>query len=673
MRSPRLAAILALAGLASVSAPLVPSFAPVALWGGWVAICFAPGLAVSHFLASVESWPRRTARALFLSPLLSGVLATAFMALGFHARDAGLLVATVGTISAVAALLGPASVPRAASRWDRRLGLLMVGLAVLVLFPHAVREWARWRSDAWFHSAVVAEIAARGVPPGDPYFAGLDLNYLWFYHALLAAWSALCGVEPWNLGGAINAGWLASLAGGVYGLSRRLGRRQRESFFAAAFAAFGLQAAFWLWIPLKVARGLFGETGGPEHLGHLLGLAPFTYDAVCRAALSFGGPPPAINKFWTMSAFGGGVLAVPWLLDGVLAGARQARFSRDRTIGRAGLLAVAASSFGAWILHPSAGLLAAVALTLAGAWLLVAPRGVPRRAVAAVGAAFGLGSAAAAPWILASAGRAETAFPLGFEPAVLVAAVTASFAAILFALPVLRFRRAGSIGGAGGVLLGATAAASLIVILPPPNTIDKMPFFFFLPFAVPAGWTLAAWVRRWTRRRAWAACLLVFAPVHVVFLAGILFGRGDPAPSAAERDLYREIAARTPRDAVVLDTAERDDVLVRVPRRQYWGREPYAEQWGYPADEMARRRLVRDTLNRAGSDEPRWDRVERALAELDAFAGDGIGPLYVVWRPADHGGRTAEASVMGRRPDRFQPLWSNEAGALFRYREKSGS
>ena len=38
------------------------------------------------------------------------------------------------------------------------------------------------------------------------------------------------------------------------------------------------------------------------------------------------------------------------------------------------------------------------------------------------------------------------------------------------------------------------AAAALVVVLPGPNTADKMPFVFYLLFAVGAGWTLSGWL-----------------------------------------------------------------------------------------------------------------------------------------------------------------------------------
>jgi hypothetical protein len=231
--------------------------------------------------------------------------------------------------------------------------------------------------------------------------------------------------------------------------------------------------------------------------------------------------------------------------------------------------------------------------------------------------------------------------------------------------------------GAFRALALGMMAAALWVVLPPPNAGDKMPFVFYLLPAVAGGWTLARWWRALTAAGhnvwAWALLIAVCVPISALYLAVYLFQKAPAPPSQDERSLYVWMAERTPPDAVFIDSQDRADVLVLVPRRQYWGREPYAHQWGYPAAEMNRRRDVRDALAGEFVDS-RYPRPPIApvdttatLAALDAFAAENVGPLYALWRTSDHGSARAGTSFMGHRPDRFEIVWWNPAATVFRF------
>ena len=186
-----------------------------------------------------------------------------------------------------------------------------------------LRPWLRWRSDAWFHTAVALEIGQRGVPPGDPYFAGLRLQYLWLYHALLAVWSRAAGVRAWDLGGALDALWLVSLGGAAYALSRRVGRPAREAFFAAVFVPLGMGALFYAWFPIKLARALVGETAGWAEVQRVFSLRPFTLEHVFEFTSFLRSPPALLNKYLVMTALGGSITALLWLAEAVIGCVRR--------------------------------------------------------------------------------------------------------------------------------------------------------------------------------------------------------------------------------------------------------------------------------------------------------------------------------------------------------------
>ena len=274
------------------------------------------------------------------------------------------------------------------------------------------------------------------------------------------------------------------------------------------------------------------------------------------------------------------------------------------------------------------------------------------------------GTLCAVPVLLMSVGNAESAFPVGWTPSPL-AILFGSTGALLLGLPALWRLRGTAPADLFRVLAVCWMVSAFFVVLPHPNTQDKLPFAFFLLPGAAAGWTLARWARALKRRKLGAVAALltgvILVPATGLILAVYLFEAGDPSPTAAERELYTWVAETTPPNAVFVDTPERDDLLVRANRRQLWGREPYALQWGYPVEEMDRRRRVRDLLTPEGA-----ANTSGGLAALDAYAAEY--PVYLVWRPADHGGASAESSVMARFPSRFQRVWDNAEATVYVYR-----
>ncbi len=650
---------------------------PLRWLGAAVGLGFAPGFAVSRLLGGVERGWLVISRSLFIGPLVSGAAATVLLVLGLTVPTAALLCLAAGYGAAFLALLRGQSPAGPSPRWERRLIVWLVVLAALALLPHALRSWVRMRSDAVFHTAVVFEIASRGVPPGDPYFAGLSLSYIWFYHAMLAVWAEAAGVLAWDLGGLLNAFWLVSLGGAVYALSRRAGRPGREAFFAALFVPLGLNAFFFLGFGVKLARSLVGETAGWGELRRLFSLRPFTFDQMLAFTSIYGSPPAFLNKYLVMTGLGGAITSLAWLGEGLVGWARSSsrppRASGETARRFAG---VSLAAFGAWVWNPGVAGAGALGLLPAGALLLAWPGAVRRRVVVMGASAFACGSALAAPLLLQTVGRAEASLPIGWSPA-WAGILIASAAALVLGLPALRRLPARAGARAFRALALGMMVAALWTVLPPPNSGDKMPFVFYLFLAVAAGWTLARW---WTALRArgrsawaWTILIALCVPISALYLAVYLFEKA-PAPSSRDaRSLYAWMAERTPPDAVFVDSQERADVLALVPRRQYWGREPYAHQRGYPSAEMNRRRDVRDALVGVCVDS-RYPRPAIApvdttatLDALDAFAAENVGPLYVLWRTSDHGSARAGTSFMGRRADRFEIVWWNPEATVFRF------
>ena len=153
-----------------------------------------------------------------------------------------------------------------------------------------------------------------------------------------------------------------------------------------------------------------------------------------------------------------------------------------------------------------------------------------------------------------------------------------------------------------------------------------VPLALLAGMSVPTLWrSLAARPRL---RTTFAVALFLFlVPENGFRYAGYVADRHAPVLSDSEVALYAWIRDHTERDAIFLDSNDRVDILLRGPRRQYWGKEAYAMQWGYNLEEMNRRRAVRDAVYdiaaRPYPVEPVLD-----LLRLDA-------PAYVVVRESD--------------------------------------
>jgi hypothetical protein len=110
---------------------------------------------------------------------------------------------------------------------------------------------------------------------------------------------------------------------------------------------------------------------------------------------------------------------------------------------------------------------------------------------------------------------------------------------------------------------------------------------------------------------------------------------------------------------VFVDDRSRDVLLVEGRRRLLAG-SPYGpERAAMPPVELARRRAVSADLYGAGAD------LDRDVALLDSLSA----PVYVLYREADHAGRTPWAALE-RDSMRFERVY--DADSLRVYRRRPG-
>jgi hypothetical protein len=515
----------------------------------------------------------------------------------------------------------------------RRAFPVALGLAVITLLPAILHPWIRTRADSWFHAAVIAEIERAGVPPQDPYFAGLDLQYMWFFHALLAAIRKVLAVDPFVLMTIVNGVALVVLVMASANLAAWLARRtgdepRRAATTAAVVVPLGLGVLFWLFLPIRALQALAGRSGGADRLAEAFRWRPLDIGTV-RAFLSdFGSVPFFLNKFLVGTAYGLALAAFVVYLGAV------ARYAERPRLGP--LLVAVPALFLALMFHPVVGFTTVAVSGLTGVVMLaLGPRrgGLPFRAVLAWGAAVVVALGAALPYLVAvtSGKPGGQLVPIHFDW-VNVAGLLIGCAFVLIAAAGPARRLWADATPAGRLVvawIAATLAFASVIRLPGPNTTDKFTYLLYLPVAILAAVALS---RAWRGAAGVLAALALLGPANLLAYASY-FGEPDYSGRPAEVvEAYDWLRTNTPRDAVVLDSRDRCDVLVSVPRRQYWGRQAYAEQWGYDEAEMARRRTLRDRLvGPAGIADA--DGAPIDLAPLVALGA----PVYVIVRAEDVG------------------------------------
>jgi hypothetical protein len=580
-------------------------------------------------LLAVFGFRPSTVRDLLLAPALSPVvLGAAGTGVLFAGGDVGVWTALLVAAGALVRILEPDPPVPEPDAPDRRTWLLALGAVALVALVLLPSEYRREASDAYFHTAVVHDIARGGLPPEDPYFAFLPLQYFWFFHVVLLALDAGLRVTPPTSMALLNglaAGLCVVLAAR---LARGLGASRAGGAWAGALLLFGMGSLFWLFLPLKLLRTLTGDVQGTDELGEIFRLAPFDIVTVARFTSVFHSTSFLLRKFLVGTA-------VSWALVLVLVTFDAAVRLLRREGGRQGALLVLAGA-GCFLFHAVLGGAWVGALGAGGA--LAAARLRSRRPLL-VTLTAGLAGILGAPLFLAVTRTMESdnLLPVTIAPLAMASLPVTLAAVLILGWPALRAwaRRRDEATLTFLLATAVLAVYALFARLPGPNQFDKPPILVFVPLAVVAGAGTGMLLARWTNggKRGLLVVLLVLVtlPVNALRLASFVAESRGPERTAAEERVLAWLGSATPRDAVVIDSADRVDVLVYAPRRQYWGIEAYADQWGYDAGEMDRRRALRDRLYTGPCPSPE---DLRPLRDLPA-------PVYVVLREGDAPGRAA--------------------------------
>ncbi len=606
-------------------------------WGVFPLLGVIPGLVAARALPLADGPLARWALGLAAAPLVTTVAAWLLMAAGLSLPHAGLAVAVLAwlawALQEARATATPSTEKGERFVWKWALGGALA--IAVVLFANPI---LRVRGDAWVHGGIVWEIVERGLPPQDPRFAGLTLNYVWFYNYFIALLASLRGGDPFVMMALSNvASLFATLALGAL-LARALWGDRRAMIGGTILLGLGYNAGVWLLWPTRLLRALVGRDHGPAelardwaaiHFNDALVIftlnAPFSYMASFLDKFLHG---TAINVAYLM------MIVYLWAMVRALDGERSRAWAWGAA-GAAGML----------LFHGVVGLsvLPVALAALALAWLLAGRwRWLPARArLAGFGLATLAGALLAAPytraisrgWAASKSGLQHSYLQL--DPMMWWTIVTALAVAVWFARCPLR-RVLDERRGAPAVLALFAAgmiAFSCVVSLPLGNHV-KFIVQAFVPLAVLGGAAfhdeLAAWRRRLGTTGAVAVFALVLCGPAVLTLRGYLIDPSGAAapelhPAPGEEALYAWMRTAVPRRAVVIDHHFRSLIMVTAHRQLLLGDTSGPERAAYPLDQVIERRAVMADLY-GGADS--LDRDLAVLGRLDR-------PAYVVVRSAD--------------------------------------
>lgn len=617
-----------------------------------------PGLALARLLMPLAPRATRWTLGAALAPLVSAGFGWALLQAGHPMATAARLVGMGGWIlfaGGEARLLHARTTDDDAPGDRGAWGWMLLAVAFVAL-PMLLSEWARVRSDGWVHAGLVWEIAERGVPPQDPRFAGLPLNYVWFYNLFLALVVSLRpDASPFTAMTTANVVWMGVVVWLGFQIAWALARTRAAARTALPLLLLGLNAgALFLW-PLWLLRAARGEVRGMSEVARIVREARWDgVEVMHQLCAPFAWMVNAWDKYMVGTALGYAYLLLLVTLWASLRWLSDARAAGTTAAWR-WLVVVFASSAGMMLFHSVVGL-SAIPVSL-GACVLMAllatrePRlGPPARPLALAGA-LAAGLAVALPyfrsivrgWDAGRSGVKQSFLHLDvFMPWTLV---TACGLVLWLAWPSLRrLVRERTPGGVWLVcwLFGMTLFA-LVVQLPEHNEF-KFVWMVFAPLALVAGGSagerITALQRRLGPTLAGVLLFVAFVLPSLLLLRGFL--RDPAAATAAEvvrapgdAACYAWIRTTTPRDAVFLDHRSRDVLLVEGRRRLLAGTPYGPERAAFPAEALARRRAVMADLYGPAVD------LAGDAACLDSLNA----PAYVLYRAEDFAGARPWAAL----------------------------
>ena len=670
----RTAGALGVIALASVWLPGVPG--QIALYPVLGAF---PGLAAAWLLLPRASATTRWIIGLALAPLLSSMAGWTLARLGLSPLLATLVIGAVSWLVWVARIpyagVRGAEAPGEDAPPSRALLALALGLAATIATPHFLNPWMLVKSDAWTHAGVVYEILERGMPPEDPRFAGLRLNYVWFFNLFIGMLSSVRDGDPFVFMTTLNVVDVALFAALAYLGGWTLWKSRDGALGAALLACFGFNALAWLTWPLRGVHGLpaFLHRAGPI----LYSVPPFNPRS--WTIMNDLGAPHTFTENFADKFVTGTSINYAWLLMMLWLWALL-RQTGGVTRGAAAVALLASAGMQLWhgvvgLSVVPVGLCALTLLLLARPWASWLP---PGRRLVAIAIATAGGFLLALPYTISiSRGWDARATGLHVSPVHLTVEMTltvvlSSAFALLFAWrPMREALTARRADGATLLVFAAGLYAFAILIALPNDNEIKFAIEAFIPLALFGGEPFLRWARG-VRRRGGPVAAALLAAALLLPLALTLTGFtldperwSDPTlnPAPGENAFYAWLRAHSPQDLVVVDNRFRDLVMVRARRQLYLGSPSGPERAAFPLHEViARRAVMADLYGPAASLD----------ADADALVRLGR-PGAVLYRAADARPGEQPGRALATRPDRFERTYDRDGFVLYAVRMPSPS
>lgn len=644
--SPRLWRMAGLVGLAiaGLVAPGLPG-----LLGSYVWLGVFPGMAMARLLLPRADTMTRWSVGMALSPLVSALFGVLLLSSGLDLQTSARLIGIAGWLmfaGGEARASEPSSEQDAAPA-DRWVWLACLGAAAFVAIPPLVNAWIRVRSDGWVHGALVWEIVHHGVPPVDPRFIGMQLNYVWFYNLFIAQLTSLRGQDPFALMAIMNVVDIGIVVWIVWQLAWAVWRDRRAARGVVLLMLLGMNAGAYLLWPLRLLRALSGEMRGWAEARRIAaGIRLDSTDVLYELNAPFSHMVQFFDKFTLGTPIG-----YAWLMM-LLHFLGLARWLDSGSVRWLAVTAFAAA--GMQLFHGVVGM-SVVPVTL-GAVMLSAVlnrrfRWLPNTGrLAGFAIATLVGFLACTPysrviskgWDSQQTGVAHSFLHFtGVMPWTLLTACGVAFA---LALPACRrlIREQRGLAAWFGVWLAGMIVFALFVHLPEGNE-HKFVWPIFAVLALLGGaslWpTMESMRRRFGRLGFGVAFAAVFlVPPALLFRGYVLdpgaLGSAALSPRPGEESLYAWLRDSTSRDVVVLDNRSRDLVNVKAQRRLLAGTVFGSERAAFPAADLARRRALTDDLFGPVAD------LEGDLASLDSLRTrarklHGVTDVLAIYRPED--------------------------------------
>ncbi len=581
----RLAWILAaFAAFGAANAAVLPQ--PLALGAVATTCTLTAGALVASVLPRGLPPTASIALAFALSPFAIGAPWVLLRLIGMDPAFAARALIVVIAVLAMLRAWRPGA-PMDRMTWQEWLpGLLWAGLVAALLLGD---PWLPPRADGWFHAGVVLQVAERGLPPEDPWFAGLRLLYFWGTHAWAALWLVLAPqLSVWTPLLALNLSAAAATLWAVAALARALGADARVAGWAAVLTVVAWSPFGWIHV---AARAAVGEVRGWSEVVRIVesGVDPLCFmlaSGQLHASMAFHG-----DKALVITPFGMGLALFVLGLLAACAAWRETRHAWTlAAVGAAALFVHTVVGYALTLLGIGyAGLLGLAALRRQ-------PGAIPR-AVAMLAAAVGPAIALAPYLQMITAGkRGQLALALSREAvgtALLGVGLSVTAAAWWW-----RRRRA----GAEPLLVATLILSALALVLRLPES-NQSKFFNLLALATvaPAAITLCGWIDAGgarTRPLRWAALALLLTPTPLLSLWGFASERGHstmswrmPSPEAV--DVFTWARSHTEPEALFADLGGARELFTISGRSVLWGGSDGERDWGHAPEALdVRRRTV---------------------------------------------------------------------------------